>query len=326
MTDSDISVYFAPYWTSSRDFLADIRKQTPGKSATWGDVDPVHDPSDADYHIGFDKITSEVDSDRLILFDAEPPCIPRSKPVSSDDVLYRASLSEQYKPQRWFLDKNYDTLSSLGPIEKTQDLSWITTDKGRDLLPGLNGFRHWMIENNILKHRAKDQIFFPGLRPITSRRALLNLPTDGHIIRMDFLDALCERYPSVLDLFGRGSFSTECYLGEINNKWTGLGPYRYTLAIENYKGPNFFTEKLADAFLSWCMPICWGCTNLDKYFPEKSYIQIDIEEKNAPEQIKEVTQSNLREKNIDAIAEARRRILKYYQIWPTINRCISKIE
>lgn len=326
MTDGDIKVYFSPYWTSSRTFLADIRKQTPGNDATWRNIEPVHDPAVADYHIGFDKITRDVDPERLILFDAEPPCIPRGKPVSSDDVLYRSSLSNEHKPQRWFLNKDYDTLSSLGPVEKNRDLSWITTDKGQKMPPGIGQLRRWMIKQGVLKHQPKDQILLPGLTPITARRALLNLPTDGHIIRMEFLDQLCEKYPNLIDLFGRGSFPYKCYNGEIEDKWKGLSPYRYTLAIENYKGPNFFTEKLADAFLAWCMPIHWGCTNLDKYFPEGSYIEVDIEDPNAPERLQEIIESDIRERNIDAISKARQRILNSYQIWPTVETHVRRLE
>ncbi|PYZ02895.1 hypothetical protein C8039_08425 [Halogeometricum sp. wsp3] len=103
----------------------------------------------------------------------------------------------------------------------------------------------------------------------------------------------------------------------------GLSQYRYTLAIENYKGKNYFSEKISDALLAWTMPIYWGCTNLSDFLPEDSYIRIDIEDPSAPKKISDIVQSNIREKNIDAIAEARERILDRYQVWPTVQNAIE---
>src|SRR5687768_17715451 len=52
--------------------------------------------------------------------------------------------------------------------------------------------------------------------------------------------------------------------------------YRYSLAIENFSGPYYWTEKVIDCYLSWTMPLYFGCTNLADYFPAESFVQIDI--------------------------------------------------
>ncbi|MFB6201239.1 MAG: hypothetical protein ABEI98_04435 [Halorhabdus sp.] len=156
---------------------------------------------------------------------------------------------------------------------------------------------------------------------------VLNYPTDGHIVRMEFLERLSDSYPELLDVYGWGTWnrSKTYYKGTLADKWDGLAPYRYSLAIDNYRGPNYF-GKITGPLLAWCMPIQWGCTNLSEYIPEDSYAHVDIEDKSAPEKIKRIVESDRRERNLDAIAEARERILDEYQIWPTIEREIENIE
>ena len=118
------------------------------------------------------------------------------------------------------------------------------------------------------------------------------------------------------DLFGHG-------FNPINNKYEGLGAYRYSLAIENYCQPHYWTEKVADCFLSWTMPIYYGCTNLSDYFPEESFMQIDIDDPGVINQIKSIVSSDLFLRNRDAVAEARRLVLDKYQIFPFLDNMIK---
>ena len=78
-----------------------------------------------------------------------------------------------------------------------------------------------------------------------------------------------------------------------------------------------WTEKLADCFLSWTMPIYYGCSNLTKYFPPKSFIQIDI---NSPESTIQKLKTKLTqefwESSLDSIREARELVLNKYQLFP----------
>lgn len=89
-----------------------------------------------------------------------------------------------------------------------------------------------------------------------------------HNDRYQFCHWLMQQRPST-NLFGHGSKFIE-------NKFDALDPYRFHLAIENYRGPHHWTEKLADSFLSGCLPFYYGCTNLADYFPQDSFLEIDI--------------------------------------------------
>jgi hypothetical protein len=131
--------------------------------------------------------------------------------------------------------------------------------------------------------------------------------TAGHRERMTFLERLQQNLS--FDLYGRGFVP-------IKDKWDGLAYHRYALAVENHRGPYYWTEKISDCFLSWTMPIYYGCTRITEYFPAESMIQIDIKDPHTPEIIKDVIRSGIWKKNIDAIEYARNKVLNQYQIFP----------
>jgi len=74
-----------------------------------------------------------------------------------------------------------------------------------------------------------------------------------------------------------------------------------------------------DVFLSWSMPIYYGCTNITDYFPREPMILIAI---NKPEEaieiINKAVADDLWSKNIEAIREARNLVLNKYQTFPMI--------
>lgn len=129
----------------------------------------------------------------------------------------------------------------------------------------------------------------------------------GHRDRMKFLAVLRKKLD--FDLFGRG-------FNLINDKWNALAPYRYSLAVENFSNPFYWTEKIADCFLAWTMPIYYGCTEINRFFSPESLIQIDINDLNAPEIIREAIETDRWMKNRDAIAYARELVLKKYNLFP----------
>ena len=161
-----------------------------------------------------------------------------------------------------------------------------------------------------------------SLSPTDKRKPLSWITTNkaifpGHKDRMGFLDRL--RASQIdFDLFGRGFAS-------IKNKYDGLAQYRYSLAIENYSGMHYWTEKVADCFLSWTMPIYCGCVNLSDYFPAESYVKVDIKDPKVFDHIKDIVKSDLYMRNREAIAEARRLVLDKYQIFPFIVNVLNNV-
>lgn len=290
---------------------------TPRNSGRWGEVELCRNPTDADYVAGINRPADgvEPDPDRLVMLCREPPVYDHCEWRDIDAAVKIGPRYGEPMPQSWWIERSYDELRALGPddVPKREQLSWVTTDKGRFERRFTETARRQLLRRGIWKHQRKP---LDVLRPAV---------TDGHILRMDFLDRLVTDYPDLLDLYGRGVFSGPHYRGEVDDKLAALSDYRYTLAIENYEGPNYFSEKIADALLAWCLPIYWGCTNLDEYLPEDAYVRIDIERDDAPERVAAIVESDLRERRLDAIAEARHRILEEYQFMPVIERAIESI-
>lgn len=135
----------------------------------------------------------------------------------------------------------------------------------------------------------------------------------GHTTRFAFLQAL-QSSSLQFQLYGRGIRA----LPE-DNKLHVLYPSKYALAIENSYYRDYWTEKIADCFLSWTMPIYAGAPNITEYFPEESMLLVDPERpEEAIAQIQEAIASRRWERNIDAIAAARELVLERYQFFPFI--------
>src|ERR1017187_3892577 len=83
-----------------------------------------------------------------------------------------------------------------------------------------------------------------GVSWISSHLTLL----PGHRRRNALRESLIRARPERVDIFGRG-------VRYIANKWDALSPYRYSLAVENSNSSDYWTEKVADCFLSWTLPL-----------------------------------------------------------------------
>ena len=139
----------------------------------------------------------------------------------------------------------------------------------------------------------------------------------GHRKRLAFLAYIQRKGSLNIDLFGRA-------VQFIEDKWDGLSPYQYSLAIENSSSPDYWTEKIADCFLSWSVPIYYGCTNLEDYFPSESFIRLHIDSpEEAFESVKTIIKRDNWEKRLPALEEARDLVLHRYQLFPHLSRLIQ---
>ena len=129
---------------------------------------------------------------------------------------------------------------------------------------------------------------------------------EGQRLRSDFIRLLHKKIPGI-HFYGKG-------IHFIADKTKGLLPYKYSLAIENTSIPNYFTEKINDCFLAYTVPIYFGCTNIDTYFPENSFIHINIHEADkAIRKIEEVIANDNWLSRLPAVIEARSLALNKYQ-------------
>lgn len=133
--------------------------------------------------------------------------------------------------------------------------------------------------------------------------------TPSHRMRLRFVEVLKEELGTGLDWFGNGVNPTP-------DKWTGIAPYRYTIVLENSSVYNLFTEKIMDAYLGLAFPIYWGAPNLGNYFPEESFVPINIRDlRGSLQQIREIVTSDLAETRQAALLEAKRRTLDDHNVF-----------
>ena len=86
-----------------------------------------------------------------------------------------------------------------------------------------------------------------------------------------------------------------------------------------------WTEKIADCFLSYTIPVYYGCTNLSSYFPEKSFVQIElINYQEGSQVIDKKLEEDIWEDRLNALNEARELVLNKYQLFPFVSDLIEK--
>lgn len=101
---------------------------------------------------------------------------------------------------------------------------------------------------------------------VTSTKRLIR----GHADRLKFVDRLLgSSLSGSIDLYGGG-------FNPIDDKLDVIRRSKYHLAIENSVLNDYWTEKIADAFLGGALPIYYGAPNVESYFPRGSIIPIDI--------------------------------------------------
>ena len=133
-----------------------------------------------------------------------------------------------------------------------------------------------------------------------------------HRTRYDFVQKLRVLLPE-MEVFGHG-------VRPIADKAEALDTYRYHIAIENHVCRHHWTEKLSDAFLGLCLPFYHGCPNAADYFPEESFIPIDLQD---PADTARLVRSAIRageyERRLPAIREARRLVMERYSLFATVS-------
>ena len=161
-----------------------------------------------------------------------------------------------------------------------------------------------------------------AMAPVTKTRdmsaiASMRAHIDGHRKRLEFIERVQEEVPEV-DLFGRGRANS------LMDKWEGLAPYKYTLAIENSSMPHYWTEKISDAFLAYSVPLYFGAPNIGDYFPDGSYIWLPMDEPDrAIDVIRDTLAHDVYENRLDALVQARKTLLTTHSLVARVSAELS---
>jgi hypothetical protein len=267
--------------------ITDIFRQTPGRTGRWGDIQFVLEETDAcDYAVLLNRPAK------------------RMRVVCPPDHVWAI----MHEPPNEALRHWHNSFPVVKRIYTQQE--------------GRRPPRYVLSQPALPWFVRRDYDFLKSCPPPEKPHALSWVTssrgdTAGHRRRMSFLHRLIAYVP--VALYGRG-------FREIDDKWDGLAPYRYSIAVENFANAYYWSEKIADCFLTWTMPIYFGSSRITEYFPPESMVQIDIHDPDAVRQVQDVIQSDCWERNLDAIAEARRRVLDEHQLFPFVAREIRAHE
>lgn len=294
-TSSKSKIAFLCDWGEpSRDLLLRYADQTPDKTGEWDCIRGTEFPSEADYYVimdGFANMELITDYSKVIYFQREP-----------EDIF-------KWNGKGPFLNHSFP--------EETHFVG--TYDKYFNVVT-------WWIN---LSFNELKQLEYPNkkrkISTVTSGKTFI----EEHKRRLNFLRRFSEKITDI-DVYGKGTedyVSEKVFKGSIDHKIDGMINYEYSLVLENVTDPNTWSEKLADAYLSWSFPIFSGDNTLKNYFPEDSFCQIDLSDKHSwdsqIEEVKEFISKPPTEKQIEAMKEARELVLFEYNIWPSINRIVK---
>ena len=195
-------------------------------------------------------------------------------------------------------------------------------------------FRDDLKHNNIIKTIPVLPWFIPRsydeqkeLNNILKKKKLSLLASNkkiskNHIDRLRFVEKIKKYFGDEIDVFGAG------FTEHINDKIPTHDPYLFTIVLETISVPEYFSEKLADSYLSLCYPIYYGCSNLDNYFDKNSYSLIDIHDiDKSIKVIRDILDNdNFYDERLKYIIEAKNKYLQQYSIFPVLSKIIDEVE
>ncbi len=270
--------------------------QTPASSGEWDGVSFLIDRTgtlEADAWVAYEELPEEMTTfcppDRTLLITGEPPMIKT----------YRREYLAQFARVLTCHDIRHP-----GVIRGQQALPW---HYGR-FFEASGAERFVECYDSLAAYSP-----FEGKERAISLVCSAKRKREGHRKRDEFVSILEQAEIPGLDLSGRGrDRESPC-------KRDAIAPYRYHIVLENSECPDYWTEKLADAYLGGALPFYWGCTNIEKYFPAGAFVRIDIERPGeAIRIIHETMERNTYEIARPALAEARNLVLNRYNLFPTI--------
>jgi hypothetical protein len=132
----------------------------------------------------------------------------------------------------------------------------------------------------------------------------------GHRKRLQFLEKLKkEPISRNIDFFGFGNTP-------VSDKIEAILSYKYHLVLENSIVNDYWSEKFGDSLLGFSLPIYYGCPNIKSYFPENSFIKIDINDfENVVDILEKLILEDPFKKYLPKIIEARNLVLNDYNIF-----------
>jgi hypothetical protein len=214
--------------------------------------------------------------------------------IDKCDWWFVLHVSGLINPESCLCDPNHIVYVSMEPSEKMSEASNKFLEQfsclvvcDRDVKHHNIIYRNWLTwwVGIVVNKKKKKHVFQSNIRldygNLSSMRPNIKINkisvilsdkdfTKGHKKRVDFINQITNLPISkFIDVYGHG-------YKEIPDKWDAIAPYKYHLVLENSVQKDYWSEKLADAFLGFSFPIYYGCPNIHDYFSKDSLRIIDI--------------------------------------------------
>ena len=282
-------------------------EQTPDGSCIFGNTLFVASGS-ADYYVilnnirpchNDEKMLAEVNSDRIWWWHMEPPA-------------YIDLFAYHKSPLVNIASRVYTTHAQFQTSNSQINLRLVSPYVHLHL-----GLRYNQIAE---MPRPKKNINFGSI--VSSIRHL-----SGHEQRLKFASDIDQQVNNVV-FWGRGleQLGLRCYRGSIHRKWMALVPLRYCLVMENSRHPHYWSEKIADTFLSYSMPIYSGDPLIKNIFPPEAFAQVELADPASPSLVQDIIQSNAYDIALPAIHEARQLLLRQHNFYAVLDRELNEYE
>lgn len=269
--------------------LNTLKKMTPGRSGKWKDMVGVTSIKEADYCVIIDYTIQDVPAEKAIYIGAHPRSIPHAY-INMDDKQCFAKLDceKVFGFGEWWIEFDYDYLSKLGKPKKVNKLCSIVSNV--DTFYNHKARRAWLAR--FVETKLNEFNLYGRIEPFTDRM----------------------RY------YYRGKLNSD--KDHMGGKEEKLLKHKYVIEFDNdAPDGHYFSERVFDDLLMWCMPIYWGGGNLHKYIPKESFRYLDIND--SGESVYTVLEEDPYSRSMEAIAEARNLLLNKWQIWPRVYNTIK---
>lgn len=308
MSNSRIKVAFVNNWGQDpSSYLEAIKSQSPGSTCIWGSIEGVHSLQEADCIMAFDGAPN-----------SRNPAINKKQKV----ILAQREPDHVYAFEDLIgADTVFPYAGSSYPPHCRWGLSYSYDELKR-------------LEYPLDKIKSKATC-------VLSNKSF----TDGMKKRLKFVNALCNLYPDMIDLysstlsedfFGKSykgpvppisptsqikMSATNSGINSLSCQMGALYPYEKSLSLENGRLKNFMT-RTTEAVLCWTLPLYWGCPNINDFF-KGGYRWIDIENPDVGlSQFVEAINEPITDSVIDEIRVARNKVLDEYNVWAVTEKMV----
>jgi len=168
-------------------------------------------------------------------------------------------------------------------------------------------------------HDHVDKSFFDGIETVKKKKKIsmivsnIYMSVGNYVKRIELVEKILKSDLDI-DIYGRGlNIDDPRYKGEIENKFTGLIPYEYSIAIENSCEKNYVTEKFIDPILCSTIPIYYGAPNIGEIYNDWAFDKIDLDSPTIIDDIKVIIEIGAH--NISGLNDAKNSYFHEYNLY-----------